>query len=473
MITSLVDGINACWKANPNPACTKKLKWVDVTDSELKNFICSLYLMGIIRKVRLLDYWAGEPQKGANNEVRNMIAKERFEQLVHCFESVNEKGLPSSSLTSMLTQFCEAVLKNSRNHYEDSKILTFDASNVRLGISNKAKLAIHDENKIKAFVVAESTTGYVVNCELRKILERDRGALLETAQRLLKPLKDCGYSVYLAPECTSNKLLSELSSLNIKACGKIPPKYLQVPPVLHKEIFSLPQVASRQYLINNQTIGFWKDEKEVFCLLSTIHFPTEDKRNSLFNRISREEKSAFTTLKDKLNLDEMMESYKGNINGVKAFDEKMIRCSNHHIFASQRLPMLIFYFFLEVAMVNSYVIYLSTVRKGKRILTPKDYRILVLETLSGVAEKNSVQVQNIRITKESVREQKVESLSKMGRCFLVSVEKAAICKVCCSDPKNQRIRTSYRCQTCKIPVCVVGCYDYHRLIVEGGKLLPQ
>lgn len=462
LIKHLTDYIN--WRETLIPEHVKNAysrKWRETTEADVKGFVGVVYLMGMLPKVSWKAYWRKEEGEEAPELtlLHKFLSRERYEQIISCFEEGSKPDLEPEdtpcefALDPLVTLFCDLILQNSREQWKDSKVLVFDSSTTIIKPLSKDPVR---SSRMKAYLVMDAKTGYILNCELGEEVE-DALMIVDTACKLLSPFKDKSYEVFIGGDYTSNRLFSRLLEMNIKACGKISYQDIEAPKALKFELNALPAMVSRQYVFDRQTLGLWKDEKEIICLLSTIHYPKPSD--------SQKSKSPWTVSEENLTLNEMVSGYGLHMGNGNLFDKKMLEFSNSYILGSQKPNLIALYFMLEVAMVNSYIMYTQSLPE-EVALSQREYRFKVIEKLH---EDQKKPLEFAKKTMEDfARLEKIQNLSRLGRCSIVASGKCVICRIC-SIPKIKRVRTKYKCQTCQIPICIVGCYDYHRLMSEAHR----
>jgi hypothetical protein len=127
--------------------------------------------------------------------------------------------------------------------------------------------------------------------------------------------------------------------------------------------------------------------------------------------------------------------------GVDYFDRYLRFYSFLH--GSKKWYLKIAYYFLAVALLNSYVIYQQEYGKESSV-SRKQYIINVIYSLLGM-KRNRYYTRRMKLD-----------------CRLVRKNEPRICSVC--NTPRKRTRTRYYCETCACYVCAAGCYDEHRTI---------
>ena len=441
-------------------------KWVDINDVEIKRFVGLLFFMGIERKSAIRDYWIVDEEAYNVPSLGKLMSKERFDQIFSCFQGKARQKVTPKDLEHLKVAG-EMILKNSRANYTNSKSISINYSHTPFQSSRKLIHVSKSTNRLKVVLAVEPATGFVLNCEF---LFANEGQKIpnETILHLLSPFKDSGFSVCMDSDFTSNELFLSLLKQGIKACGRIPLGEVQIPESLRAEIEALPNVACKQYVFCDQTLGIWRDGNETLCILSTCHCPQMTEAGKIPDQNQMiEETTSLPAEAKTLTLKEMVADFSANIGGVSEVDKRMSQYSSHQLFGGSESPVSIFYSFLEIAMVNSYLIHVKRREfLNEKPLDHRSFRVEVIQALFGNTPLSSLLVNEIKNSKECNELGKVQKISNLSGCFLVISKKASVCKICSPQPAVKKVRTSYKCQTCEIAVCVVGCYDKHRRTAE-------
>ena len=110
----------------------------------------------------------------------------------------------------------------------------------------------------------------------------------------------------------------------------------------------------------------------------------------------------------------------------------------------------LFYHFLEVSVLNAYLVYCKGKDDDQPDLSMMDFRILVIRGLHGG--------RSYKITPTAAAPQISRLNLSLGH-FPVKVNKRCACKV-----HLQRVLTSYKCGLCGVHMCPSPCFEkYHTL----------
>lgn len=195
--------------------------------------------------------------------------------------------------------------------------------------------------------------------------------------------------------------------------------------------------------LENERAVYYTDDKLLLCIWRThkgklVYLLSSVLENSL------QESKRFCIKEKKIILIKrpaILEAYNEHMRGVDYFDQYLRYYSLLH--GSKKWYLKIAFYFLEVAILNSYIIYQKEYGKNGSI-SRKEYIVEIIYALLGMQQPEK---HRFHLKKRDFK--------------LISVDDPRDCTVC-SDVNEKRKRTSYFCSTCCSYVCAVGCYDEHR-----------
>jgi len=234
----------------------------------------------------------------------------------------------------------------------------------------------------------------------------------------------------------------ELQICDINACGTVNKNRIGLSPEIQEEITALGNEKAIFYTHGNILLCVWRTHKgkEVY-LLSTLH----NNSMQVSKRYCTKEKKYIDILKPKI-----LESYNQHMRGVDFFDQQIRYYSFLH--GSKKWYKKIASYFLEVAVLNSYVVYQECF--GTESLNRKNYIQAIIKSLLDIEEIEKISP---------------ISIDRKKQCNLQLHDRNPIdCEMCSSqsvDNKNRK-RTQYFCRTCNVFVCIINCYDRHRVEKE-------
>ena len=457
-------------KTKYSPKSHRK-KWSDVRPIEIKKFIGLLYYMGLVKMPNVRDHWATDPLTDTP-VVRKVMTRDRYVQICKNFRMLDEEKAGYDDPLRKIRNFVDKVIENSRKHYIPSKNISLDESMIRFKGRHKFKVYMlrkPTKHGFKAYVVAESSTGFCLSWEMHSFTEENPFCLRKTLARLLTPFADRGFTVYMDRYYTSPSLLTELSKFNIKACGTVLPGRLKLSETIQEEIRCIPPLGYKYFNYEGLTLAVWRDGLRHVYILSTFHDATIV--HGLRRLRKKERKNVPKSVAvQSIVLPKLVVDYNLYMGGVDRLDQKMTYDSNTH--SHMKWQNRVFYYFLDLIMVNAYVIYKTKHLKEKLpLLTAKHFRTEIIRKLFNVSV----------VAKSEKVNRKNELTQKISGCYLMPIventpEEKKYCEHCLS--KGRHVKTASMCGACQASLCIVDCYDIHRktnqrvLILKRSDKIP-
>ena len=200
---------------------------------------------------------------------------------------------------------------------------------------------------------------------------------------------------------TSMQLLVDLKLRSIGGCGTIQSNRLHLREEEKDEIQKLTD-RGIMYMKGPQglLLSVWKDSKNVL-LLSNYHQPVEESKE---RQLRKKDITPNTRPNEKqfVNIPRAIIDYTANVGGVDSFDQK----SNYYSpqLRSHRWYIKIFFHFLEIAVLNSYVIYKKVCEENrhKSIMSQLEFRKGVIRQLiSELRTQNNVPSTHKKVSSRS------------------------------------------------------------------------
>lgn len=235
-------------------------------------------------------------------------------------------------------------------------------------------------------------------------------------------------------------LCKRLLTCGIQSCGTVRINRVGIPKPFKDEKLKKGDVVSFQ---DGTLTGIrWMDKRPV-AALSTIH----DASVTTVSRRSRLAPGGIESISKPV----MIVEYNKYMGGVDVADQLVTYYGFNH--CSKKWWKRVFFHLLEVSLVNSYIIYSSSNPLHK--LTHLDY---VIAVASGVLEKTGLQQEASEAATSNQpmrlvgRDHFPEPSGRKGDC------------VVCSSRRAHRKQSSYRCNTCRVSICIHPCFrKYHML----------
>lgn len=204
---------------------------------------------------------------------------------------------------------------------------------------------------------------------------------------------------------------------------------------------------------DNTSYVQWMDSKLVH-LLSTAFDPTET------TTVTRTQKDGSKKL---LNCPVVIPQYTNRMGGVDRFDQK--RSTYIVGRRSKRWWLRLFYFIIDAAITNAFILYSSISRSGKPI-TNLQFRNVLGDQLVALHSGRKVRVRTLvkKSTKSKPKSYGLSDevrLNDVGSHMPVEIKSSRRCRLCSSKTNNKRSRIE--CLHCKVPLCIVPCFlNFHK-----------
>jgi hypothetical protein len=436
-------------------------KWKEVDIPEMLAFLGILFFMGYVKLPTYLSYWSTDyltEMKG----FRSVMSRDRFHGIWQFFHLVNNgDALPRDDpdydrcfkvrpLVDILVNKWQGVYYPGQNVSVDESIVAFK------GRSSMIQYNPQKPHKwgIKAWVLAESKTGYMYNWEMyRGSTGRTETGLSEkVVLNITQPIYGHNHHVYMDNFFTSPDLFQKLAENKLGACGTLRPNRTGVPDEI-KQVQKKLKKEDPPVFVKDEKYLFisWQDKKTV-NVLTTLH------NQEVFEKVVRCRDPANnyqrTIIKPKA-----VEIYNQNMGGVDLADQKLQVYLNVHRTVKWWKKVMLY--LLEASFVNANILW-KALHPDDRMRTDK-FRLAVIHGL--VSEYSRETVLYNRHPDPPAR--------RVGRHF-VGINPGKTPKggqskpdcVVCSDrsvPKG-RHQTKYICKTCKVPMHFYPCFErYHTL----------
>lgn len=427
--------------------------WKDVNKIDMKKFVGLLYWMGIVKKPDVREHWATDPLLDTPI-VRKVLTRERYLDIRRNFRMLDEEKAAYDDPLRKIRNFINKVIENSRKHYTPTKSLSLDESMIAFKGRHKFKVYMlrkPTKHGFKAYVLAESSTGFALAWEMHHFSDDNPFSLRKTLGKLLAPFKDGGYTVYMDRYYTSPGLLTELAKHNIKACGTVLSGRLKLSESVQEEIKAIQPLGYKHFNYEGLTLGVWRDGTRHVYMLSSFH---DAAIVNGIRRIRKKEKHLSREMKfQNIILPKMVVDYNILMGGVDRLDQRMSYDSNTH--GHNKWQNRVFYYFLDLIIVNSYLIYKTKrAQEGKQYMQTKAFKMEVIRKLFGIPGIDKVY---------KIPKKQYDIVQKISDCYLISIpegQESPNCKYCSNQVRQ--VKTEYMCQTCRTSVCAIGCYDVHR-----------
>ncbi|XP_068728265.1 piggyBac transposable element-derived protein 4-like [Montipora capricornis] len=284
--------------ANQKRGAAEKSVWYPVSVEEMKGWVAVYLCMGIVNKPNILSYWSTDPILSTPFFGATM-SRTRFLQILRYLHFVDnsqapEPDSPNYNKLYKIQPLLDLIIPRFRGVYKPERELAVDETLIKF----KGKIHFRQfipikpgRFGIKAFTLAESTSGYVLGSKVytgkeANVVQKDLGK--RAVMLLMEPFLDKGYYVFMDNYYTSVGLFEELEGRKTLACGTVRSNRLGLPKDIcdlkAKEVKSLKRGESLYRLKDTLTCVTWCDRKPV-SVLGTV--PTSEDDSGVVERSTK------------------------------------------------------------------------------------------------------------------------------------------------------------------------------------------
>jgi hypothetical protein len=320
---------------------------------------------------------------------------------------------------------------------------------------------------MKAFVLADSSNGYVYNWKL--YTGKDKSLPLgeqsyphAVVLDLLKGLERRGHHVYVDNYYTSPALFSDLRDRGFGACGTVRANKRGL-PIEMKATLERGAVISA-YVDRSMMALKWMDKRPVL-MLTTIH------NNSMTTKVRR--KRHREGEREEIRKPVAVDQYNQFMGGVDRSDQLL----SYYGFTHRTVKWwrrAAFHLF-DMAIVNSYVLYSSV--HSSRKLTHEQFRIeLAKELLLQASVKVADDMPACHGRLQRPLPPQARLTERHFPSHLPSTPSGRRgqkeCVVCSKKRGHGRKTTSFMCNQCQHPMCIIPCFELYHTKVDPVRYLP-
>lgn len=441
--------------------------WEDCTAQEIKDLFALFFLFELIKKHNLFDYWTRDPLLHVSS-IEKIMTQERFfalKKFLSFYSKTQERDKKEGGfykvnfLVNHILQSCSNVYIPEQNLFLQEALLNYEGILKHLASKQRGK------NEITIVTLKEVNSGYVCNAlisEGSKTFDRN------TMMSIFKGLEFKGYTVFMESNFTTNLLLNELKSKKILASGIILEKKMNVPVNLKKQINAINTPGETAFFKNKDLVlTIWKHYNKKIINLSNF----ED--YSMINIKKSRKIGYFSKVQYKIYeydaprvIFETIESLKGNDYLNRGMDYFSIDYNSWKWYCRVML------YFLEVCMMNSYLIYTKVLNEKKvQPLSNMEYRMEIIKILCKWSEKNEKKItidapleehtMNNQINIDDMKEmnEDFDDITVHNNCKLVYIG-IGFCQNC-RQKRHKLKKTLFWCKECQYGLCL-NCFDEHK-----------
>lgn len=436
-------------KEGPGPS----KNWSDTTPAEIKALLGVMIIMGVHRLPHLSNYWSSDPYLYVSSVAQTMTSK-RYKKLIenlHLNDNTtavekNEVGYDKLHKVRPLMDRLRIKILSCYNH---SSCLAVDESMIPFkGRSNIKQYMPKKPTKwgYKAWCLADSETGYICNFDIytgkSENHQTHQGLLGERiVLQLTTNIDNKGCLVAFDNFFTTVELMKSLLRKNIYSVGTVRGNRKGLPKFMKDKKTPLKRGEFMFQVKSDVAAVKWMDNNPV-SMLSTCFSP----RDTTY--VQRKDKSG---KKVAVSCPRAISYYNQIMGGVDRFDQ--LREVYEVGRKSTKWWHRIFYYFLDLAIVNAHIL-MNTDRR--RIQDQLSFRInLSRQLIGGFTSRKSRNkpvnfLANKRVVPEEIR------LVAVGKHLPKKNTTYRRCRLCSS--KIQEKRTRFICLQCNVPLCIDPCF---------------
>ena len=421
--------------------------------------------MGLVEVPTLLEYWNDDGFFGQDFVRASGMNRARFMNILTAlhlceFELDRQNELkkarkepydPLFKLKPFMNELqlaCKAYFVPRRNISIDERMVAFKG---RIGM----KQYIKDKPTkwgFKLWILASSDSGYTFKFDVytgKRLTQTTHGLGYDVVMSLMDGLFRQGYHLFCDNFYSSPKLCTDLFQRGVHLTGTIRENRIGFPKNLGNPLPVKAERGTSRWFREGQTVFVkWKDTK-VVCVISSFYPATgrdfiERGRGTLVDG---------RYVKQRVNIPPPVKGYNNNMGGVDLSDQ-LLKCYEI-IRKSKKWWKTLFFHFIDVAIVNSFIIHKST--GGE--LNHKTFRVNLAKSLMANSEipanpspglgrppnNNNVRAEHCPIPIENERLDQKSTKASLGR---------KNCKLCYELQDKKQMKTPWQCSKCKIPLCV-------------------
>jgi len=291
---------------------------------------------------------------------------------------------------------------------------------------------------LKMMILNDAKTHYAYNMYLYSgkdsdgySLEENEKKLLKPTQsviRLVKPIVNTNRNVTADNWFTSIELVNQLRNKGLTYLGTIKKNKRELPPEFKSTAMRLTGSSKFGFTKHISLVSYVPKQNKCVCLVSSMHH-------------SR-------AIDEETNKPEIIMDYNRTKGGVDTLDQMCATYSTSR--SSRRWPLTIFFAFLNISLVNSYVIWRS--HPGSQDVKRAEFiKVLARALVEPHLKQRMNNLKLSRTMRENIAENLGEQLNTGQPPSSKLLEKPKRCARC---PRKNDVKTRYQCQMCEVPICI-------------------
>lgn len=413
---NIINYIRKCTEMEASTILGKE--WV-LSEEKFYSFLAILYGRGAYeaKNLKLSYLWS---KKWGPEFFRKTMSRKDFTDILKFirFDMKNERSKRlKSDKFALISNVWNPFIKNCQNCYAPGQNITIDEQ--LFPTKARCKFTQYMPNKpskfgIKFWIATDLTSKYTINAFPYSGKNENKPASISlgefVALKLIEPFTGCGRNVTTDNFFTSKSLASKLLEKNTTLVGTIRSNKKELPKSAKQKVDNLPKFSSLFYKSNICTLTVYKAKKNKKVLLLSSKHTSQ--------KIEQTRKK----------LPETISFYNHTKYGVDIMDQMAKKYTVKS--GSQRWPLQVFFNILDIAGINSWIIYKELTGTN---ITRKDFLFQLAEELS-TGYQESFEQENLN---ELLMADKTENSTRK----------------CCQIGFCNENKTTHICIGCKKYVC--------------------
>ena len=411
-----------------------------MTRLEIKGFLAAVINMGIMKLPDVEAYW----KTSWVSEIpffRKLIPRNRFQEIFWLLHvSQPDPSLPAKKIDKV-KQLLELLLPKFREHYYPSKNLAIDETMIKFRGRFGAKQYCPMKPVkwgIKTFTVADAANGYLLDtlvytgAETLADADPSFQTLPQPAQivmHLMRHYLESNHHLYTDRYYSSIPLTQTLASHGTSFTGTVMRNRIDLPDPIRAKSFQLKQGEHISYRCGQLMVTAWraKHKKNSLVMLTSASSAQMVEVPALHNT-------------ERMLKPVCVDDYNHSMNGVDRSDQYSV--SYPFVRKTRKWWRKLFFYLLEVSIVNSYILYHEVTKKR---MTHLEFRRSLVESL---ATEYLQQVESRRTSVGRPLSQPCPIRLDKKLHLLEQREGRQDCVVCSDRRSGSRHTTTFFCKTC-------------------------
>uniref|UniRef100_L7M1S0 Putative tick transposon n=1 Tax=Rhipicephalus pulchellus TaxID=72859 RepID=L7M1S0_RHIPC len=429
--------------------------WKETDVSELYCFLAVVFLMGLVRKNTLGDYWSKDtmletPFFGSLFSVKRFCLLLR---VLHFSSLLADAKDPLKTIRPTM----EKIEERFAAFFAPFQDLSIHESLMPWRGRLSCRQYIPSERRrsgVKTFVLCDVHTGYILRFTVYTgpttavTIKKELGFTGSIVVELLRDFLDKGHSLFVDDRYTSPALFEFLLGRQTNACGTVCANRKGLPEFAKK----LQQGEVESYHSNTMLALKWRDRQDVH-MLSTMHGMELAEAEKVDRRTGEKKKKPQCVLE-----------YNKKMGLVDKVD--MQPSFSESIRKTMKWNKAIFFHLLDMSLLNAFILFRENTASTT---TFADFK---RQVVSQLIEKHHTEHHTEK--RKPGRPTRDHPLRLTGRHFIQKLPPTGgqgtrtqrRCHVCANTTQRRKLRkeTRYMCVDCNKALCVEPCFkDYHTL----------